>query len=600
MATPAPAAAGSDPLIGALIGAIRIHARLGAGAMGVVYRGRHEVLNRAVAVKVLGAVHGDAERARQRFLREGQAAAKVSHPHVVQVLEAGFWNGQPYLVMELVNGHSLGRLLDVLAERAGKPVGLPAEQVVRLATGIALGLHAIHQAGIVHRDIKPDNILVAEDRTPKIADLGLAKEVAAPEELRLTGTGMVVGTPLYCAPEAIRDPQSIGPAADIYSFGVTLFHMLSGRPPFQGDHAYSVMRAHIEDRPPPLRALAPETPPWLVELVEWCLEKDPRRRPTALQVAEALAQGRVRRGLRRAGLVAVAAAGLAASALGAAVAWWALRAPPSSAAVVAPSATLRLESPYSELRVRVAGGPWQPVPEAGLALPPGRHRLEVRSEQPGPWRRWQGDCELVAGGTAVLAVDLVEVPVPELRLAMPGSGMLYVAGEAVGLESAFSVARAGRWPLARWEGPLWRTRTWEVDEQGQARLVAEATLPQPDGEARWKRSDRDGRPLPPHHIVCWWEAERIRREAGLLEPPGWQEQALRPAQPALRLRLDLVEAILARLAPVAAPPDRSAALGFSAGLKQPLWYRDGRGQLAVLGGSSGITSGALVVVPAPR
>ncbi|MFM2089816.1 MAG: hypothetical protein RLZZ127_305, partial [Planctomycetota bacterium] len=208
----------TDPLIGRTLAGVRIEARLGEGAMGVVYRGQHAGLARAVALKVL---HPSARgNAKERFLREGRAAAKVRHTNVVAVHDAGEAGGTAYLIMELVNGHSLGAILD-------QQQRLDPAVVARLGSGIAEGLAAIHASGVVHRDLKPDNIMLGADQVVKIADMGLAKTLDDPDLLRLTGSGMVVGTPLYVAPEAIRDPQGITAKADIYSLGATLYHLLA-------------------------------------------------------------------------------------------------------------------------------------------------------------------------------------------------------------------------------------------------------------------------------------------------------------------------------------------------------------------------------------
>ena len=585
-----------DPLLGTLVGSIRIQVRLGAGAMGVVYRGRHEVLGKEVAVKVLGQVRGDPGHARQRFLREGQSAAKVCHPNVVQVFEAGMHQGQPFLVMELVIGHSLGSLLDEISRKAGKSAGLPAESVVRLGAGIALGLQAIHAAGVIHRDIKPDNAMVAADRTPKVADLGLAKEITESDALRLTGTGMVVGTPLYISPEAIRNPQDIGPPADIYSLGATLYHMVVGKPPFDGDTAYAVMRAHLEDRPRNLRELVPATPASLANLVDMCLEKDPARRPSALQVAEALSGGTALRSRQRVGIVTLVAIACLALAGGGGAAYWFLR-PAAQVERTQSTGSIMLQCLHPRVRARIDGGAWQTSRPEGLTVQPGRHRIEVEADQPGPLLRWSGEAEVLPSSQVQLAVDLANVPVPEARLAMPGAGMLYVAGQAAGFEPSASVTLAGTWPLARWEGVLWRTRTWRVDAHGQASQLGEGTFPCPDGDARWRVADDQGQPVEAHHVICWWEAEKARKEAGLPEPADWQLQGLRPAQPALRLRADLVDAVLERLRPAASLPDRSVATVFAARLRQPLWYRDASGHAAI---GSGAIAGTLVVVPAAR
>ncbi|MCK6491741.1 MAG: serine/threonine protein kinase, partial [Planctomycetes bacterium] len=206
--------------------------------------------------------------------------------------------GRVYLVMELVVGRSVGELLDSVAERdranppAGRPAGaLAVEAVATIGAQVAKGLVDAHAVGIVHRDIKPDNIMVAGDGTAKIADLGLAKQLDDPDLQRLTGSGMVVGTPLYVSPDAIRNPESVNGQADVYSLGATLYHCLAGKPPFDGKTPYEVMKAHLEDRPQPLLELRPSCPRGLAQLVERCLAKDPKARPTPVELAELLARG---------------------------------------------------------------------------------------------------------------------------------------------------------------------------------------------------------------------------------------------------------------------------------------------------------------------
>ena len=272
----------SDPLLNTRIGNVKLTRRLGAGAMGVVYQGWHEAFAQEVAVKFLTAASGNS---RERFIREGRAAARIENEHVIRVLDAGEAAGKAYLVLEFVNGRSLGEILDAqeTADRQAPPAGRPAGSlpdpgvVAHLGAQMARGLAAIHAKGIVHRDIKPDNVLVSREGRAKIADLGLAKHLDDAEAVRLTGTGMVVGTPLYVSPEGIRDPKTISGASDIYSLGASLFHMLAGRTLYSGSCS-KVMRDHIEANPPDLRKLSPNLPQGLVRIIERMIAKLPMDR----------------------------------------------------------------------------------------------------------------------------------------------------------------------------------------------------------------------------------------------------------------------------------------------------------------------------------
>ncbi len=552
----------------------------------MVYRGYNERVATEVAVKILHASANDKQR--ERFLREGRAAAKVKHEHVVQVFDAGEADHTAYLVLELVNGHSLGRILDEQQK-------LPADAVARLGAQIALGLAAIHAKGIVHRDIKPDNIMLAADGTPKIADLGLAKQLDDPELIKLTGTGMVVGTPLYVSPEAIRDPKSIGTAADVYSLGVTLYHMLAGQPPFNQNTPYEVMRAHLEDRPPSLEALAKQAPRNLVSLIERCLTKDPARRPSAEDLARLLASGSAPRTLLPRwwplAMVAVAMAGLAGGGV-----WWF----GPHAAADAPSSTSAsgLWQPiYARpLLASVAGGPWIPIPAEGLSLAIGTHALRLRSVGTGPWWEWQGDAAVTAQGATRLSIEAARRAISPVTVPIPGSGMIFVEGTAYGLDAGLRLAFAGNYAVARSDGTLWQARTITLDE-GTPLVGAVSTHDHPDGSWFWRTLDDDGQTLPPHHLACWWEVEQARA-ADALSPTGtWQALAVTPEQPAIRVSPAMLDAYLKRLGPtIARLPSRPEAVRLGGLLRAPLWCRD-QGRLDVIGGGS--PGNALVVVVPP-
>jgi WD40 repeat protein len=252
---------------------------LGKGGMGVVYKARQQALGREVALKmILAAEHAGAEQ-RQRFRREAQAVARLQHPNVVQVFEVGEHQGLPYFSMEFCPGGSLSEQL------SGGPLA-PAEAAA-LVEALARAVHAAHLAHVVHRDLKPGNVLFAADGTPKITDFGLAKRLDVPGH---TQTGAVVGTPSYMAPEqAGGKTKEIGPAADVYALGALLYEVLTGRPPFRGTTSLDVLMQVLEQDPSPPRQLRPDVPRDLETICLHCLKKDPKKRySTALDLAEDL------------------------------------------------------------------------------------------------------------------------------------------------------------------------------------------------------------------------------------------------------------------------------------------------------------------------
>ena len=269
-----------DPLLGKIFGNVRLTSRLGAGAMGVVYRGFHDRFDREVAVKLLVSQRGDKPSYRERFLREGKAAARVHHDHVVQVLDAGQQDNIAYLVMELVNGLSLGSLLD-------EAKLLAPDVVQRLGVGIALGLAAIHAQGIVHRDIKPDNIYVRADGTPVLLDFGAARRVIPNQDM----TSIV--TPGFAPFEQYHSEGNQGPWTDLYSLGAVMYWMTTGKKP--SESASRVMA----DTMPAAVSLGDASifGPELLQAIDWALSPHEARRPqdvaqfrAALQAAEAANQ----------------------------------------------------------------------------------------------------------------------------------------------------------------------------------------------------------------------------------------------------------------------------------------------------------------------
>ena len=258
---------------------------IGRGCMAQVYRGHHALLEQEVAVKIMMLEGGERdEHNRQRFLREARAAAKVRHQNVTALLNVGLNDdGVAYQIMELVDGQSLGGLI-------GERGCLSPEEVVRYGQGIAAGLAAIHREGIVHRDIKPDNILVSNDSMAKIADLGLARIVSDRTSQALTGASTVLGTPVYMAPETLRGSHQSGPEVDVYSFGITCYHLLAGSPPFSGRTPFEIVQSHAEGRAVPITDRVPDCDARLGALIHRCMDKDPHKRPTAEEVARELEQ----------------------------------------------------------------------------------------------------------------------------------------------------------------------------------------------------------------------------------------------------------------------------------------------------------------------
>ncbi len=568
----------ADPHLGKTYGNVRLTARLGQGAMGAVYRGWHERMDRDVAVKVLLNSHAK-DKARERFLREGQSAAKIDHENVVHVLDAGVApDGTAYLIMELVNGHSLGNILD-------ENGALAPEVVARLGSSIALGLAAIHAKGIIHRDIKPDNILLGHDKKAKITDLGLAKQTDDPELNRLTATGMVVGTPLYVAPECIRDPRTATISADIYSLGATLYHLLTGRPPFTAESPYEVMRAHLEIRPQPLREIAPHIPSGMAQLVERCLAKAPERRPTALAVADALSQGSRLKASANRGLALLIGI-LTVAVLGAAsVAWAVLTRPPPPAAAL-PPATLAIEADHPGARWRSDDGAWQLVAPGNTPTPAGRHHITVESTGGGMLRAWEGDVDCPSGARAVAAAALTTIPVTELRIPVPGDGMIFLDGVAFGIEPAVPLDHAGTYAIGRWDGSAWQSFTAGIDRQGRLSRGAAVVGAHPDGPAWWRERDDSGSPVDRHHVLCWWEIELARTRSNLSAPPGWLIQGQRREQPALGLNAGLLGAARDLFtAEMVALPGREVAARLSMAYQTGIWCMDQR-RLDFLGSPS--------------
>ncbi|MET9671951.1 serine/threonine-protein kinase [Streptomyces sp. NPDC006482] len=254
---------------------------IGRGGMGEVWQATDEVLGRPVAVKLMLG-HGSDPSAADRFRLEAQTAARLSHPHVVGVFDFGTWDGKLFLVMELVEG-------DSLAGSPADPMVLPAERVAVVAAHAAAGLAAAHRQGVVHRDIKPGNLLVDAEGTVKLADFGIARFVDDPSGA-LTTTGQIVGTGLYLAPERALG-QSASSASDVYSLGCVLYQLLTGNPPFRADTATALLYQHIDTAPVPPGRLGVMLPPAFETYLLSLLAKQAEQRPSAQAIADWFSSG---------------------------------------------------------------------------------------------------------------------------------------------------------------------------------------------------------------------------------------------------------------------------------------------------------------------
>jgi WD40 repeat protein len=254
---------------------------VGRGGMGVVLKAFDEVLHRVVAIKVLAPPLASSANARKRFIREARAAAGVSHDHVVTIHAVEETGRLPYLVMQYVHGISLQERI----ERSGP---LELKEVLRIGMQAAQGLAAAHALGLVHRDVKPANILLENGvERVKLTDFGLAR---AADDAHLTQSGVVAGTPQYMAPEQARG-EAVDHRADLFSLGSALYALCTGRAPFRGSNTLAVLRRVSEEQPHPIRELNPDVPEWLCAIVARLHAKDPAERyPSAREVAEVLGQ----------------------------------------------------------------------------------------------------------------------------------------------------------------------------------------------------------------------------------------------------------------------------------------------------------------------
>ena len=270
-----------DPQSLGRIGGYEVRGVIGEGGMGVVLKALDVALNRYVAIKTLAPHLAASGAARRRFAREAQAAAAVVHENVIEIYAVHEHNTLPYLVMPYLRGTSLQRRLD-----EGGP--LSTLEILRIASQMASGLAAAHAQGLVHRDVKPANILLAEGvERVKITDFGLAR---AADDASLTRTGLIVGTPQYMSPEQARG-EVVDSRSDLFSLGSVMYAMCTGRPPFRAESSLGVLRRITDTEPRSIRDINPQIPDWLCRIIQRLHAKSAKERfASALEVANLLEQ----------------------------------------------------------------------------------------------------------------------------------------------------------------------------------------------------------------------------------------------------------------------------------------------------------------------
>lgn len=251
-----------------LAGRYSLLEKIGEGGAAEVFRARDQRLDRVVAIKILRRQFVNDQASRARFINEARAAAGLTHPNIVDVYDFGEGpDGSMFIAMQFVEGHDLK---DVLQKRGR----MTAAEAISIATQVCFALSAAHARGLIHRDVKPQNIMIDRKGHARLSDFGIVKALSGPE---LTQTGMTFGTAAYISPEQATG-QPISPASDVYGLGCVMYEMLAGTPPFTGDNPAIVAYKQVWEQPRPLHTLAPETPPSLERIIMTCLQKDPRAR----------------------------------------------------------------------------------------------------------------------------------------------------------------------------------------------------------------------------------------------------------------------------------------------------------------------------------
>ncbi|MBC7224813.1 MAG: serine/threonine protein kinase, partial [Anaerolineae bacterium] len=250
-----------------LKGRYRLLEVIGRGGVATVYRAWDVLGERYVAVKVLKEEYTEHPEFPERFRREAETVLHLDHPRIVGFLDYGVEDGQHFLVMEYVEGETLARMVQ---ERGA----LPIAQALDIARQVCEALEAAHGSGVIHRDIKPQNLMCMPDGTVKVMDFGLARVAT---EVTLTQTGIFMGTPRYVSPEVVKG-ERVDHRSDLYSLGIVLYEMLTGDIPFSSESTWALLQSHVQEIPPPVREARPEVPEWLDQVVAKALAKDPNAR----------------------------------------------------------------------------------------------------------------------------------------------------------------------------------------------------------------------------------------------------------------------------------------------------------------------------------
>jgi serine/threonine-protein kinase len=286
---PDPTATSSDAELNALVeraltANYELDRELGRGGMGIVYRAKDRRLKRMVAIKVLPPELGFRGEIKSRFLREAETAAQLSHPNIVPIYSVDEREGLVFFVMACVDG-------DTVAKRLAERGPMPVDDARRILREVADALAYAHARGVIHRDIKPDNILLGEDGRAMVTDFGIARAIQEGADSRLTATGVAIGTPAYMSPEQAAGDREIDGRSDLYSLGIVGYQMLAGQLPFLASSTAAMLMKHISERPAPLDHVRPDVPRDLSDAVMTLLEKEPSNRFPSAAAFEAVMAG---------------------------------------------------------------------------------------------------------------------------------------------------------------------------------------------------------------------------------------------------------------------------------------------------------------------